>query len=217
MKKSSCEKRSRRAAAAVVCGVFLGTLALVGCGGGGGGRIGSSQLADDADYYPLAVGNRWVYQTTTADGKVLKLTHEITAKVGRDTYMLRKIRQTPEGDSVTDEDVVRKVNGFVVVGKNPLLPITPGLGLKWDGIVKGDSQGKVKNTITERLHLDVQGKSFFCYRVDFKGARGGSLWIAPNVGIIKATFSGESFREAPVTYEMIDATVYKSEDEPSER
>lgn len=135
--------RARRVLAWVLWA--FGAASLGACGGGGGGQENATRLADGGrNYYPMAVGDRWVYRSWSDDGQaasqilLLKATEAAVAQ-GRAVVALRYYKAVDGSEdgvqylAVDDEAVTLLPDpstpiGSVVIPSIDLLrfPLAPG-------------------------------------------------------------------------------------------
>ena len=136
---------------------------LSACGGGGGDTAGPGSSPGpgtsgqtNADYFPLAVGNRWLYDDDANNPSQSDVVG--TQLIGNDTAM---VVQTVEKTGTSDSLYIRKANELVVVPKASDSPLSIAIGplqrLRFP-VVKGDRWVLVDKTLNAVLDFDRDGR-----------------------------------------------------------
>lgn len=134
---------------------------LVACGGGGGGGAGPSPEAPvgaqpGADYFPLAVGDRWYYGEGSAGWSITRVTG--TQAVAAGTAL---VVRTQDNDGVTHEYYLRDATGVRLVPGPGSDAVTTALGaiqLLRLPLVAGDRWMLADKTLTDVEDLDRDGR-----------------------------------------------------------
>ena len=103
-------------------GGILIVAAFGGCGGGGGGSGGSDSAAAGADYFPLAVGNRWSF--TEGTDLVSDRVTEVRTAGGRSVFVVR----SDSAGGFSEEYYARSASDVVTVAGADSDPLRLALG-----------------------------------------------------------------------------------------
>jgi len=138
---------------------------LSACGGGGGGGsagLGSSPGSgtagqSNADYFPIAVGNRWLYNDDANNQSQSDVVG--TQLIGQDTAMVvRTVEKTGTSDSL----YIRKANELILVPSASDSPLSVAIGplqrLRFP-VTKGERWVLVDKTLTAVSDFDRDGRS----------------------------------------------------------
>lgn len=139
-------------------------LLLVSCGGGGGSSTGSTGQASgggvsgnqSTDYYPLMVGNKWLYSDLLGSVSTARVTGTAAVAVGTAFVV-----ETVEGMDRTTDMYVHATNGVTWYPPKSADPLTAALGslqvLRFP-VVPGESWTSIDKTLTNLLDLDSDGR-----------------------------------------------------------
>lgn len=133
--------------------------ALAGCGGGGGGTPSAASVDDGpvagADYYPLNVGDRWLYRDGSGATTVVSVTGTQAASGGTAMGV-----RTRDSSGVTDELYQKTASGVSILPGADTDPVLAALGpvqvLRLP-IVAGDSWVLADRTLAAVADLDGDG------------------------------------------------------------
>lgn len=143
-------------------GACLTSVALAGCGGGGGGGTSAPGADADgpvagADYFPLNVGDRWLY--ADGSGSTTQVTVTSTQIVSGATAL--RVR-TLDSSGVTDEAYVKSTSGVTLqpgADADPVLAALGPLQVLRLPIVAGERWTLVDRTLAAVADLDGDGQA----------------------------------------------------------
>lgn len=166
-----------------------------------------SNAVQTEDYFPMNVGNRWVYQTRiTVNEKFLDAEMESrivgTQEIdGVQTYVFN----SSIGGKLSQKDYYEKnqqgvfhhrsFSGGVLSDIKPALklmefPVQTGQSWTWDGVVGGIT-GKFEVAVLSQEKITVKAGTFQTYKIKMEGKKeddstiSSTYWCAPNVGTVK--------------------------------
>ncbi|HVU85827.1 MAG TPA: hypothetical protein VHD36_00800 [Pirellulales bacterium] len=170
---------------------------------------------NDADYYPLKVGNQWTYDLTS-DGEKSTLVVRIVKEEEVDGVMLYRLEAETDGEisvtehlRVTDEGVYRcRRNGAQIEPPLCVIKFPIKQGDNWEGEAR---VGREDFDITGSTTLDeveVPFGKFSAAKVIITTSENGMKirstdWFAPGVGMVKQVMR---FGDREMLYELVDFT-----------
>jgi|UniRef100_A0A7V3RIE9 hypothetical protein len=188
-------------------------LFLVGCGGG------------EKDYFPIAVGNVWNYQSTsttkmpdttitTVDTTKVEVTGETTLNNGTKVFEV-----VAKGKQYADTSYFEKTDDYIFVyeDKSSTTPDTAFVlpleeNKSWN-VHKDTSYTETRKIITKESVTVPAGTYDDCWKVmdiftDGTIAETSYVWLAPDVGQVKMTFTEQDTNfTVDVKLELLNATI----------
>jgi hypothetical protein len=156
------------------------------------------ERAKTPDYYPTALGSKWVYKVGETE-----MATEVTAVEAKKGARLATIATLVNGKAVATERLSVSANGVFRdrINKADLKPplcilkLPLKSGDKWE--VDSDVQGqamKMALTVRESEEVEVPAGKYKAVRVDADGTIAGTqtgvtYWFAPDVGVVKIRYT----------------------------
>jgi hypothetical protein len=164
---------------------------------------GDKKEAAVPDYFPLQVGNRWVYKVD-ANGNVVTLISRIARIEMIDKQPLARLEAEVNGKVAATEHLQQTPMGVLRYRTNDFVPTPPFMllkspvkaGDKWAGSFKvGAVETKYASEAQEET-VDVPAGKFKTIRVAIRLEENGktvqmTYWFAQDVGFVKQTVEAE--------------------------
>ncbi len=134
---------------------------LVGCGGGGGGDSDAPTKDEGpqsgADYFPLAVGDRWFYADNTGATSSARVTGTQATSGG-----VAQVVRTADGNGASDDLYVKTSSGISLLPGAAADPLSAGIGPLLQlrlPVVTGDRWVIADRTLAQIYDIDGDGRA----------------------------------------------------------